>query len=62
MYKDFLITSVDVKQVAKDLRVEISEEQIEQVIAQYPSALENDPTGLWCQIIEQCFYDLEILP
>lgn len=59
--KEHLITSVDVKVVANSLKISITEDDVIKVINHYPIALNNDPTGLWSQIIEQCFYDLDLV-
>ncbi len=55
------ITTEDVRQIAKDLQVKIADEQIRQVLEYYPTALMNDSSANWAQVIEQCFYDLNII-
>lgn len=63
MKKSGITTSAEeVLEVAKDLKVSLDENQVKEVIEYYPTAAANDSTGLWCQIIEQCFYDLDFMP
>ena len=53
------ITTEDVKKVAKDLKMAVpTEEQIEQVIAAYPSAQEEDKEANWSLVVEQLLYNV----
>lgn len=48
------ISAEDVLQVASDLDLALTKEQVDAVIELYPSEQENDPTGNWCFVVEHC--------
>ncbi len=52
------ITKEDVLQVAEQLGMKPTEEQIQQVINEYAGACEKDPTGTWDLIVEQQLYEI----
>ena len=54
------ITNEDVIQISNDLGFNPSLEQIKQAVEMYPSAVEQDPTGNWSEIVEQILYDLNV--
>lgn len=55
------VGKADVLAVAKSLKMEpLTDEQIIEVLEYYPCGVEQDPTGGWDLVIEQCFYDCGI--
>ncbi len=53
-----LITKEDVISVSNDIGISLNEEQINQVLEMYESEENNDPTGTWNLIIENCIINL----
>ena len=53
-----LISPEDVKEVATALKIELTDAQIEQIIEDYPSAQNDDPTGTWNLVVEQQIYSI----
>lgn len=49
----YTVNKEDVKVVAKSIDVTLTDSEIQEVIDIYPSVAEQDPTGLWYQVIEQ---------
>jgi hypothetical protein len=56
-----MISKEDVQAVAKDLKLQINEEQIKKALIVYEE-MEKYPTDLWFEIVEQIFYDLDFFP
>lgn len=53
------LSRVDVRQVGLDIfDTELTDEQVLDVLEHYDDYREQDPTGLWCQIIEQQLDDM----
>ena len=48
----------DVLDVAKRLGVSLTVAQFTEVIKMYPFEEENDPTGTWDLIVENCIYNV----
>ena len=55
---NMLITKEDVISVSNDINISLNEEQINQVLEMYESEENNDPTGTWNLIIENCIINL----
>jgi len=53
-----MITQEEVREVANSIGQEITQEQVEEVIALYDGACEEDPSGRWDQIIEKIINDI----
>ncbi|GIV43912.1 MAG: hypothetical protein KatS3mg035_1035 [Bacteroidia bacterium] len=53
-----MITTEDVKSVAYQIKVILSEKQIKDVIALYPEEQEQDPTATWNLVVEKIIYDI----
>ena len=51
-----MITPEDVRQVAKDLDFELTDDQVNQIIKDYPAAQEEDPHANWDLIVENMIY------
>jgi len=54
-----MIEREDVLQVANSLNIELTKEQINEVIMQYPSEAENDPSATWDLIVENIIYNIK---
>lgn len=54
-----IVSKEDVLVVAKDLKIKLSEKQIEDILNEYPEAQENDPTATWDLIIEDLIYQIQ---
>lgn len=52
------ITKNDVINVAKTISVTLTENQINQVLNMYNDEENNDPTGTWNLIVENCIYQI----
>jgi hypothetical protein len=52
------ITREDILNVASTLRVNLTNNELNQVIELYPSEERNDKTATWDLIVEQCIYTL----
>ena len=50
------LSKSDVKSVADQLHIELTEDQIEKILLLYPAWQENDPTGTWDLVIEDLIY------
>jgi hypothetical protein len=50
------ITPEDVKNVAQSIKQEVTDEEIQFIIDEYPGEEENDPTGTWDLIVENIIY------
>lgn len=50
------ITSEDVKNVAKTIKQEMTDDEINFIIEEYPGAESEDPTGTWDLIVEDLIY------
>jgi uncharacterized protein YpuA (DUF1002 family) len=48
------IEKEDVQQVAEELEVELTDEQIDMVIFMYTNQQKIDPTGSWDIVVERC--------
>lgn len=53
------ITPEDVKNVAKGINQELTDEEIKQVIEGYASAEDQDPTATWNLIVEELIYQIK---
>ncbi len=53
-----MITRIDVINVATDLGFELTEAEIDEVLAQYPNEADNDPTATWVLVVENCIYNV----
>jgi uncharacterized protein YpuA (DUF1002 family) len=52
------ILAQDVKDVAERLNINLSDEQINEVLEMYDAEADNDPTATWDLIVENCIYTL----
>ncbi len=52
------ITREDILNFASTLRVNLTNNELNQVIELYPSEERNDKTATWDLIVEQCIYTL----
>jgi hypothetical protein len=52
------INAEDVLQVANGLNMNVTIEQINQVLEMYDDEADNDPTATWNLIVENCLYNL----
>lgn len=48
----------DVLNVAEDLKIILTEEQVSKVMHLYPHEEECDPTATWNLIVENCIYQI----
>jgi hypothetical protein len=53
-----LICREDVKSVADRLKINVTEEQITQIMRDYPSAQNDDDHSMWYEVIESMLYNL----
>ena len=53
-----MITRLDVLNVAKSISIDLTESDIDEVLTQYPSEQDNDPTATWDLVIENCIYNI----
>lgn len=53
------ITPEDIKNVAKRIKQEVTDEEIEKIIEEYPAAEEQDPTATWDLIVEELIYQIK---
>jgi len=53
------ITPEDVKSVAKGINQEVTDEEIKQIIEEYPAAEDQDPTATWNLIVEDLIYQIK---
>jgi len=53
-----LICREDVKSVADRLKIKATEEQITQIMRDYPSAQNDDEYSMWYEVIESMLYNL----
>jgi hypothetical protein len=53
------ITAEDVTQVANSLGMNVTIEQVNQVLEMYDDEADNDPTATWNLIVENCLYNLQ---
>ncbi len=56
-----LITSGDIKNAGKEYGLELTDEQVEEVLKLYPTEQENDLGATWILVVEHIFYQLEYL-
>ena len=54
-----MISEQDVYQVANDLGIEITDDQVQQVLELYPAEQEQDPTANWDLVVEEIIYNLK---
>jgi hypothetical protein len=54
-----MITRLDVIEVANQIGKSLTESDIDEVLASYPSEQDNDPTATWDLVIENCIYNVE---
>lgn len=52
------INEEDVIQVANSIHKTLTPEQIQEVIKMYPYDQEQDPTGNWHLVVENCIYQV----
>lgn len=57
-YKETGLTFEDVERVASSIGQRLTEAEKTQVLEMYPSEQEQDPTGSWVEVIEQCIYNV----
>ena len=48
----------DVKSVADQLKIKATEEQITQIMSDYPSTQNDDETSMWYEVVESMLYNL----
>jgi Ca2+-binding EF-hand superfamily protein len=53
-----MIGKEDVLQVAKSLKQELTEAEVQEVINRYPFEQDDDPGGTWNLVVEKIMYDL----
>ena len=53
-----MITRLDVIEVANQIGKTLTESDIDEVLAIYPSEQDNDPTATWNLVIENCIYNV----
>jgi len=53
-----LICREDVKSVADRLKIKATEEQITQIMREYPSAQNDDEYSMWYEVVESMLYNL----
>lgn len=53
-----LISREDIKSVADSLNIKVSEEQIMQLMNDYPNAQADDENSLWFEVVESMLYNL----
>ena len=58
MSKTTAIGWQDVLSVAESLNKTLTEREVDLVLEQYDGEEEQDPTGHWTLIVEQCIYNL----
>ncbi len=52
------IEKQDVLNVAEDLFITLTEDQVNQVLNMYSHEEECDPTSSWVEIVENCIYQI----
>lgn len=53
-----MITRIDVIDVASRLGFTLTESEIEEVLAQYPTEQDNDLSATWNLVVENCIYNV----
>jgi hypothetical protein len=53
-----MISSNDVRKVASDLNVKLTEVQVQQILTEYPDAQEQDPSGTWDLVVENLIFQV----
>jgi len=48
----------DIKSVADRLKIKATEEQITQIMLEYPSAQADDEYSMWYEVVESMLYNL----
>ena len=56
------ITKEDIKMVAKTLKVKLTPKEVTQVLRMYPYEQEQDPTGNWSEVAENCIGQVVEIP
>jgi sugar (pentulose or hexulose) kinase len=51
-----MITIDDVKKVAYDLKLNVSETEAHEALLRYPYEQEQDPEATWDLVVEHCLY------
>jgi hypothetical protein len=59
--KTNVICKEDVLMVGNHFNLSLSDEQIDEVLEDFDWSAKIDPTANWTEIVEQIFYNLEIL-
>jgi Ca2+-binding EF-hand superfamily protein len=52
------ISKDDVIDISKTINVTLTDEQIDKVLEMYPSEQDNDTSGTWDLVIENCIYQI----
>lgn len=53
-----LICREDVKSVADRFKINVTEEQITEVVKEYPNAQADDEYSMWYEVVESMLYNL----
>jgi hypothetical protein len=53
-----MLLKEDVVSVATGISISLTEEEIQEVLEMYPEAQENDPSGTWDLVIENCIHNV----
>jgi fructose-1,6-bisphosphatase/inositol monophosphatase family enzyme len=52
------VSAIDVRNVANRINLAITDDQVMEVLEMYEGESENDPTGRWDSIVENCIYNV----
>lgn len=52
------VSAIDVRNVANRINLDITDDQVMEVLEMYEGESENDPTGRWDSIVEHCIYSV----
>lgn len=55
-----LICREDVKSVADRFKFKVTDEQITEIIREYPSAQNDDEYSMWYEVVESMLYNMNI--
>ena len=53
------IEASDVYQVANDINIKLTEDEVNEVLLSYPSEQAEDPTATWNLVVEKIIYDIK---
>lgn len=54
-----MITTEDIYLVANNLGIGLTDDQVQDVLEQYPFEQEEDPTANWSLVVEKIIWDLK---